>query len=98
MTEKDGSSTMTLVFISFGSCNVGSPLTSKAKSLSSRIRQAVYDFTLTSNGIFAYEVNGFGGQYIMDHANVPVGLSPLGSGEVGWSDDRWLVVLVIAVP
>ncbi|CAM1502587.1 Fc.00g073630.m01.CDS01 [Cosmosporella sp. VM-42] len=35
------------------------------------IRQAVWDHTLTVNGIFAYETNGYGGQYIMDDANVP---------------------------
>ncbi|KAF5019812.1 hypothetical protein F66182_8181 [Fusarium sp. NRRL 66182] len=35
------------------------------------IGQAVWDHTLTSNGIFAYETNGYGGQYIMDDANVP---------------------------
>ncbi|KAH7478166.1 Meiotically up-regulated 157 protein [Fusarium oxysporum f. sp. matthiolae] len=35
------------------------------------IRQAVWNHTLTSNGIFAYETNGYGGQYIMDDANVP---------------------------
>ncbi|KAL4724460.1 hypothetical protein ACLX1H_009076 [Fusarium chlamydosporum] len=35
------------------------------------IRQAVWNHTLTSNGVFAYETNGYGGQYIMDDANVP---------------------------
>uniref|UniRef100_A0A0D2YD71 Meiotically up-regulated gene 157 protein n=1 Tax=Fusarium oxysporum (strain Fo5176) TaxID=660025 RepID=A0A0D2YD71_FUSOF len=35
------------------------------------IRQAVWKHTLTSNGIFAYETNGYGGQHIMDDANVP---------------------------
>lgn len=35
------------------------------------IRQAVWNHTLTSQGIFAYETNGYGGQYIMDDANVP---------------------------
>jgi uncharacterized protein len=35
------------------------------------IRRAVWNHTLTSNGIFAYETNGYGGQYIMDDANVP---------------------------
>ncbi|KAF9769687.1 hypothetical protein IL306_012860, partial [Fusarium sp. DS 682] len=35
------------------------------------IQQAIWNHTLTSNGIFAYETNGYGGQYIMDDANVP---------------------------
>jgi meiotically up-regulated gene 157 (Mug157) protein len=35
------------------------------------IRDAVWNHTLTANGIFAYETNGYGGQYIMDDANVP---------------------------
>ncbi|KAF4336881.1 DUF1237 domain protein [Fusarium beomiforme] len=35
------------------------------------IKEAVWNHTLTSNGIFAYETNGYGGQYIMDDANVP---------------------------
>lgn len=39
------------------------------------IRDAIWDHTRTSNGIFAYETNGFGGQYIMDDANVPSLLS-----------------------
>lgn len=48
--------------------------TKLAKTLRSHaetIRQAVWNHTLTSNGIFAYETNGYGGQYIMDDANVP---------------------------
>lgn len=39
------------------------------------IKDAVWDHTRTSNGIFAYETNGYGGQYIMDDANVPSLLS-----------------------
>ncbi|KAG6129745.1 hypothetical protein E4U22_005859 [Claviceps purpurea] len=35
------------------------------------IRKAILEHTKTSNGIFAYETNGLGGQYIMDDANVP---------------------------
>ncbi|KAG6001103.1 hypothetical protein E4U43_001418 [Claviceps pusilla] len=35
------------------------------------IRKAVLEHTKTANGIFAYETNGYGGQYIMDDANVP---------------------------
>jgi meiotically up-regulated gene 157 (Mug157) protein len=49
-----------------------SNISSKAKKYSASIRQAVYDHGIASNGIFAYEVNGFGSQYIMDDANVPV--------------------------
>ncbi|KAM0542405.1 hypothetical protein ACHAO7_009959 [Fusarium culmorum] len=47
--------------------NLAKTLRSHAKT----IRQAVWNHTLTSNGIFAYETNGYGGQYIMDDANVP---------------------------
>ncbi|UNI24934.1 hypothetical protein JDV02_010650 [Purpureocillium takamizusanense] len=46
-------------------------LSSKLAKYSATIRKAVWQHTLTSNGIFAYETNGFGGQYIMDDANVP---------------------------
>lgn len=35
------------------------------------IRKAILEHTKTANGIFAYETNGLGGQYIMDDANVP---------------------------
>lgn len=35
------------------------------------IRDAIWAHTRTANGIFAYETNGYGGQYIMDDANVP---------------------------
>ncbi|PCH41442.1 glycoside hydrolase family 125 protein [Wolfiporia cocos MD-104 SS10] len=45
-----------------------------ARNYSSIIDQAIWEHTL-SNGIFAYETNGFGGQYIMDDANVPSLLS-----------------------
>ncbi|KAJ3543095.1 hypothetical protein NM208_g3760 [Fusarium decemcellulare] len=46
-------------------------LSRKLRSHAKTIRQAVMDHTLTANGIFAYETNGYGGQYIMDDANVP---------------------------
>lgn len=47
----------------------------KMRSYASTIKKAIYDHTLTSNGIFAYETNGYGGMYIMDDANVPSLLS-----------------------
>jgi meiotically up-regulated gene 157 (Mug157) protein len=44
----------------------------KSREYSKTIRQAVWDHTITSKGIFAYETDGFGGQIIMDDGNVPV--------------------------
>ncbi|KAI9172562.1 DUF1237 domain [Paramyrothecium foliicola] len=35
------------------------------------IADAVWNYTLTQGGIFAYETDGYGGQIIMDDANVP---------------------------
>lgn len=35
------------------------------------IRDAIWEHTKTGNGIFAYETDGYGGQIIMDDANVP---------------------------
>ncbi|KJZ75198.1 hypothetical protein HIM_05392 [Hirsutella minnesotensis 3608] len=46
-------------------------LSSQLKTYSSTIGNAVWAHTRNENGIFAYETNGFGGQYIMDDANVP---------------------------
>ncbi|KAH7110697.1 Six-hairpin glycosidase-like protein [Dactylonectria macrodidyma] len=46
-------------------------LSRKLRENAVTIRDAVWNHTLTSNGIFAYETNGYGGQYIMDDANVP---------------------------
>ncbi|KAK4086100.1 hypothetical protein PCL_06851 [Purpureocillium lilacinum] len=46
-------------------------LSSKLARYSAIIRNAVWQNTQTPNGIFAYETNGFGGQYVMDDANVP---------------------------
>ncbi|POR35500.1 Uncharacterized protein TPAR_04323 [Tolypocladium paradoxum] len=43
----------------------------QARQYAKTIRDAIWKHTLTSNGIFAYETNGFGGEYIMDDANVP---------------------------
>ncbi|KAI0131867.1 Six-hairpin glycosidase-like protein [Xylariales sp. AK1849] len=43
----------------------------EAREHSGVIRDAVWNHTLTTGGIFAYETNGYGGQYIMDDANVP---------------------------
>lgn len=42
-----------------------------ARQYAGIIRDAVLKHTKTANGIFAYETNGYGGQYIMDDANVP---------------------------
>jgi meiotically up-regulated gene 157 (Mug157) protein len=42
-----------------------------ARTYSMSIRNAVLSTTIGSQGIFAYETNGFGGQYYMDDANVP---------------------------
>ncbi|KAK6446297.1 hypothetical protein FP744_10002547 [Trichoderma asperellum] len=46
-------------------------LVSQLRQYSNTIKQAVWAHTLTTNGIFAYETNGIGAQYIMDDANVP---------------------------
>lgn len=52
--------------------NVHQNISSKSREYSKTIRQAVWDHTITSKGIFAYETDGFGGQIIMDDGNVPV--------------------------
>ncbi|POR33719.1 Uncharacterized protein TPAR_06091 [Tolypocladium paradoxum] len=46
-------------------------MSSQVQQYASIIRDAVWAHTRTSNGIFAYETNGYGGQYVMDDANVP---------------------------
>ncbi|PHH93291.1 hypothetical protein CDD83_7990 [Cordyceps sp. RAO-2017] len=51
------------------------------------IRDAVWAHTRTQDGIFAYETNGYGGQYIMDDANVPSLVSLPYLGFLG-RDDR----------
>ncbi|KAG8425611.1 hypothetical protein J3458_002293 [Metarhizium acridum] len=43
----------------------------QARQYARTIRNAVLHHTKTPSGIFAYETNGYGGQYIMDDANVP---------------------------
>jgi meiotically up-regulated gene 157 (Mug157) protein len=54
--------------------NLHQNISSKSRDYSKTIRQAVWDHTITSKGIFAYETDGFGGQIIMDDGNVPVRL------------------------
>lgn len=48
-----------------------SQVSRQARQYARTIRNAVLHHTKTPNGIFAYETNGYGGQYIMDDANVP---------------------------
>ncbi|KND91715.1 hypothetical protein TOPH_03818 [Tolypocladium ophioglossoides CBS 100239] len=43
----------------------------QARKYAKTIRDAIWKHTLTANGIFAFETNGFGGEYVMDDANVP---------------------------
>lgn len=50
-----------------------SNVSSKARSYSSQIREAVWKTTISpANGVFAYETDGFGGMIMMDDGNVPV--------------------------
>jgi len=51
--------------------NIHSNISSISRQYASTIRKAIFDHTITSSGIFAYETNGYGGQYIMDDTNVP---------------------------
>ncbi|PNP46590.1 hypothetical protein TGAMA5MH_02048 [Trichoderma gamsii] len=46
-------------------------LATQLSQYSNTIKQAVWAHTRATNGIFAYETNGIGAQYIMDDANVP---------------------------
>jgi meiotically up-regulated gene 157 (Mug157) protein len=46
-------------------------LATQLRQYSNTIKQAVWAHTRATNGIFAYETNGIGAQYIMDDANVP---------------------------
>lgn len=48
-----------------------SEISRKVRQHAGVVRNAVLEHTKTANGIFAYETNGYGGQYIMDDANVP---------------------------
>jgi meiotically up-regulated gene 157 (Mug157) protein len=46
-------------------------VSAKARQYADTVRAAVLKHTTTPAGIFAYETNGYGGQYLMDDANVP---------------------------
>lgn len=46
-------------------------LVDRLRSYQKVISDAVWNNTLTQSGIFAYETDGYGGQIIMDDANVP---------------------------
>ncbi|KHN93971.1 DUF1237 domain protein [Metarhizium album ARSEF 1941] len=48
-----------------------SSVSSQARQHARTIRDAVHQHTKTPDNIFAYETNGYGGQYVMDDANVP---------------------------
>ncbi|KAH8880258.1 hypothetical protein GQ53DRAFT_755240 [Thozetella sp. PMI_491] len=62
----------------------------KARSFSKTIRNAIWNHTLTPSGIFAYETNGYGGQYIMDDANVPSLVSLPYIGFLDRSDETYI--------
>jgi len=64
----------------------------KSREYSKTIRQAVWDHTITSKGIFAYETDGFGGQIIMDDGNVPVCLART-MPRIGDADEQSLLSL-----
>ena len=61
----------------------------QARSHAATIRKAVLANTLTPDGIFAYETNGYGGLYIMDDANVPSLVSLPYIGFLGRDDDTY---------
>ena len=46
-------------------------LSNELRHYSGVIKKAIWAHTRTSDDIFAYETNGYGGQYLMDDANVP---------------------------
>jgi meiotically up-regulated gene 157 (Mug157) protein len=62
-----------------GGSNLGS-LASTLRHYEGTIRDAVWAHTRNSDGVFAYETNGYGSAYYMDDANVPslVGLPYVG--------------------
>ncbi len=62
------------------------PLAAQASSLAMELRAAVLAEAVTPSGIFAYEVDGFGRQKVMDDANVPSLLSLPYLGFVDASD------------
>ncbi len=62
----------------------------QARSYSDTIKGAIWNHTLTSNGIFAYETNGYGGMYVMDDANVPSLVSLPYLGFLNKSDETYV--------
>ncbi|KAI0771853.1 Six-hairpin glycosidase-like protein [Trametes elegans] len=56
------------------SANKAQNISQLARNYSSTIKDAIWKTSLVNN-IFAYEINGFGGRYVMDDANVPSLLS-----------------------
>lgn len=68
-----------------------SNVSSKARTYASRIRQAVWDTTISpANGVFAYETDGFGGMIMMDDGNVPV--SPFRVSRLSGAQGAYLLV------
>jgi meiotically up-regulated gene 157 (Mug157) protein len=70
------------------SVNIFPNISGEARVWSTRIHDAIWNSTVgffnyvfplrsqwvqVADNIFAYETNGFGGRYVMDDANVPVG-------------------------
>ncbi|KAK8074077.1 hypothetical protein PG994_004976 [Apiospora phragmitis] len=65
-------------------------LSKQARAYAATIRDAVWNTTLTLNGVFAYETNGYGGYYVMDDANVPSLVSLPYLGFLGRDDPTYV--------